>query len=159
MSVMEWHQAITWTSVDLSSVSNTVDIHLRAISQDMLQPSIPTISLKFAYLKFNSNLLGSSELPRPNCITVLIDSRFSEHLRGVWMKDTGSYFLIFYHWYAVCLIDSWGLLTHWSWSDCHLADENFQCSLLNKNHGIFFIKIALALFLRSQLSIIHHWSG
>ena len=80
----------------------------------MPKPSITKISLKFTYLKFNSNLLGANELTRPDSITVLSDSRFSEHIRGVSMKDTGSYFLIFYHQYAVCLIDCWGLLTHWS---------------------------------------------
>ena len=37
------HQAITWTSVDLSWVRST-DIHLRAISQVRSQPSITEIS-------------------------------------------------------------------------------------------------------------------
>ena len=34
-----WHQAITWTNVDLSSITSS-GIHLRAISQEMSQPSI-----------------------------------------------------------------------------------------------------------------------
>ena len=38
-------QAITWTNVDWSSVKSS-DIHIRAISQEMPQPSITKICLK-----------------------------------------------------------------------------------------------------------------
>ena len=56
-----WHQAITWTNVDLSSVRFS-DNHLRAISQEIPQSSITEISLKITYLDFNSNLPGVNEL-------------------------------------------------------------------------------------------------
>ena len=58
------HQAITWTSVDLSSVRSS-GIHLRAILQEIPQPSVTwvnEISLKISYLKFCSNLPGVNEL-------------------------------------------------------------------------------------------------
>ena len=38
-------QAITWTNADWSSVKSS-DIHIRAISQEMAQPSITKIYLK-----------------------------------------------------------------------------------------------------------------
>ena len=53
--------AITWTNVDWSSVKSS-DIHIRAISQEMLQPSITKICLKITYLKFHSNFPGANEL-------------------------------------------------------------------------------------------------
>ena len=37
------------------SSENTSDIHLRAISQEMHQPSITKISLKIIYVEFHSN--------------------------------------------------------------------------------------------------------
>ena len=55
------HQAITWTNVDLSSV-RSCGIHVRAISQEIPQPSITKISLKITSLEFISNLLGANEL-------------------------------------------------------------------------------------------------
>ena len=51
------HQAITWTNVDLSSVSLT-DVDLRASSQETPQPSITEIICKLKYLKFHSNFPG-----------------------------------------------------------------------------------------------------
>ena len=38
------------------------DLHIRAISQEMPQPSITKICLKIVYLKLHSNLPGSNEL-------------------------------------------------------------------------------------------------
>ena len=58
-----WHQAITWTNVDLSSVRSS-DIHLRAISQETTQPSTFNICLKITYLRLQSNLPGANELTR-----------------------------------------------------------------------------------------------
>ena len=58
------YQAITWTSVKLSSVRSS-NIHLRAISQELPQPSINKISFKFAYIKLCPNLLGANGLTMP----------------------------------------------------------------------------------------------
>ena len=55
------HQAITWTYVDLSSVRSS-GIHLRAILQEVPQPSVTEISLKITYRKFCSNLPEANEL-------------------------------------------------------------------------------------------------
>ena len=50
--LMIWHQAITWTNVDLSSAKSS-EIHLVVVSRDILQPSITKISLKITKnLKF-----------------------------------------------------------------------------------------------------------
>ena len=45
-------------NVDLSSVKSS-GIHLRAILQEIPQPSVTEISLKITYLKFCSNLPGA----------------------------------------------------------------------------------------------------
>ena len=55
------HQAITWTNVDWSLVESS-DIHIRAISQEMSQPSITNINLKIICLKFHSNIPGTNKL-------------------------------------------------------------------------------------------------
>ena len=46
--------AFTWTNVDWSSMKSS-DIHTRAISQEMPQPSITKICLKITCLKFQKN--------------------------------------------------------------------------------------------------------
>ena len=67
--VMAWrHQAITWTNVDWSSVKSS-DIHIRAISQEMPQPSITKICLNFTCLKFHSNFQGANV--KGMCITMV----------------------------------------------------------------------------------------
>ena len=55
-----WHQAITWTNVDLSSVRSSNN-HLRANLQETSQPSITKISLEITFLKFNLNLTEANE--------------------------------------------------------------------------------------------------
>ena len=45
VNIAWWHQAITWTNVDLSSVRSS-DNHLKAIAPEMPQPSITKIALK-----------------------------------------------------------------------------------------------------------------
>ena len=55
----------TWTNVDYWSV-RSIDIHMKAISLDIPQPSVTEISLKIIYLKFCSNLPGDNELSTCN---------------------------------------------------------------------------------------------
>ena len=57
------HHAITWTNVDWSSVKSS-DIHIKAISQEIPQPSVTKICLKITYLKFHSNFPGADELKK-----------------------------------------------------------------------------------------------
>ena len=56
-----WHQAITWTNVDLWSLRSS-DNQLKAILQQMPQPSINNISCKMNSLKLCSNFPGANEL-------------------------------------------------------------------------------------------------
>ena len=51
------HQAITF-----HADSEVHDIHLRSISQEILQPTITNISLKIAHLNIQFNLTGANEL-------------------------------------------------------------------------------------------------
>ena len=51
-----WHQALTWTNIDLSWVIKSHDIHLMVISLEM------QTNLKISCLKFNSNIPGANEL-------------------------------------------------------------------------------------------------
>ena len=60
-------QAITWTNVDFSSFKSS-DIHIRAISQEMPQPSITKIRLKITCLKFYWNSPGANELSLPGSV-------------------------------------------------------------------------------------------
>ena len=55
------HQAITWTNVDLTSLMSS-DVHLRAISLEISQPSVTKISLKVIFLRFYWSLTGANEL-------------------------------------------------------------------------------------------------
>ena len=55
------HQAIIWTNVDLWSLRSS-DVHLRAISLEISQPSVTKISLKIIFLRFYWNLPGTNEL-------------------------------------------------------------------------------------------------
>ena len=57
--VARQHQAITRNNADVSSES---DIHLRAISQEIHQPSITNTSFKIIYIRFQSNLPRVNEL-------------------------------------------------------------------------------------------------
>ena len=50
------HQTITFLTV------RSRDIHLRSISQEILQPTITNISFKIAHLNIQFNLTGANEL-------------------------------------------------------------------------------------------------
>ena len=60
-----WHQAITSANIDLLSVRSN-EIHLRAISLVIPQPSVTKYGLKTTYVSFHSNLPGANEL-NGNC--------------------------------------------------------------------------------------------
>ena len=55
------HQDITWTNIDLSSL-RFCDVHLRAISLEISQPSVIKINLKNIFLRFYWNLPEADEL-------------------------------------------------------------------------------------------------
>ena len=52
---------MTWTNVNLSAVSSS-NIHLLAISQELLQPFSNKISFSITHLDFHSNLPDDNEL-------------------------------------------------------------------------------------------------
>ena len=54
------HRAIAWTNFDLSSVRFS-DIHLKAVSRQIPQPSITKISMKIIILNLHWNLSGAHE--------------------------------------------------------------------------------------------------
>ena len=56
-----WHQAITWTNVDLSSVRPS-SIHRGVTSRAVPELPLTTISLKITHLKYHWNLPGPHEL-------------------------------------------------------------------------------------------------
>ena len=55
------HQAITWTNVDLSSVRSCC-IHLRVISQEMLEISLLDMGLKNTHLILEPQPPGANDL-------------------------------------------------------------------------------------------------
>ena len=76
--VMAWCQAITWTNVDWSSAKSS-DSHIRAISQQIPQPSITKICLKIACLKFHWNF-PANELTKFPAV-------FVKEMRILWCED------------------------------------------------------------------------
>ena len=56
-----WHQAITWTNVDLSSME-FCGIHLTTILQAAHEISVHGMSLKIMILKLQPHLPGANEL-------------------------------------------------------------------------------------------------
>ena len=75
------YHAITWTNVDLPSVSAN-NIHLRAISQDLPQPSVTKFSLKINYQKFYLNLQAANKLTDLFCLGVaVVCSRLTREVR------------------------------------------------------------------------------
>ena len=60
---VEWHQAITWSNVDQSSV-RSCGIHLRAMSEKMLMISIFDMSIEIADSMLQLHLPGVKELRR-----------------------------------------------------------------------------------------------
>ena len=73
---------MTWTNADWSSAKSN-DIHIRAISQEMPQPSITKICLKITCLKFHSNFPGANELicDRVDRFSILEDNGMLNTLR------------------------------------------------------------------------------
>ena len=63
------HEAITWTNVDWSS-GKFGDIYIRAISQELPQPSITKICLKITCLKFHLNFPGANDLTQTRCCSL-----------------------------------------------------------------------------------------
>ena len=55
------HQAITWINVEVSALRSS-DVHLKAISLEISQPSVTKISVKIIFLRFYWNLPGANEL-------------------------------------------------------------------------------------------------
>ena len=53
------------------------DIHLRAISQEMLKISIPDMLLKITTLALQPNLLGANELDQPRSTHISVCCRAS----------------------------------------------------------------------------------
>ena len=100
------HQAITWTTVNFSSVRFS-NIHLRTISQDIPEPSITEISLKITFVTCHPILPGTNELIKSNrihllpaqhcnCITVF-------HKQWLLIRpDPGSHNILFW----VCFLDN-----------------------------------------------------
>ena len=66
------HQPITWTDVDLSSVRSSGS-HLRAILQQIPQPSINRISMTITYLNFVQISHGSKSYCFRECVIKLCE--------------------------------------------------------------------------------------
>ena len=63
-----WHQAITWTNVDISAVKSC-GIHLRTISQEMLKISTLDMGLEITNCRY-------SHIPQGQWINTYIDMTF-----------------------------------------------------------------------------------
>ena len=70
----KWHPAIIWTNVNLLSVKSS-NINLRAISQEIPQPSLTKISLNITYLDFHLELPGVIELTYDGCFVLMAKTK------------------------------------------------------------------------------------
>ena len=86
------HQAITWTNVDLSPMRSRIN-HLRAISQELLQPSITKIILKIDY----PNFILVSNMPLSSWgYSDILCSLYS--CNDHWVKAVGCQWKLSKHW-------------------------------------------------------------
>ena len=143
---------MTWTNVDLSSVESS-DIHLRASSQEIPQPSITEIIWKIKYLKFHSNLPGANEL---------ID--FS---RTIWSPPLGTILTII----SLCIIPvvgEVGVLISWvlandaagtlEWHEIFIMqqvrwEENITLSVNSFTPGQIYLIISWYLHVRNGVAV------
>ena len=62
----------------------STDVHIRAISQEMPQPSITKIPWKIAYLKFHSNFTGANELSHwPHLVSLNATLLFNNYFERI----------------------------------------------------------------------------
>ena len=87
----------------VSSVKSS-DIHIRAISQQMPQPSITKIHLKITYPKFHSNFPGANELTENTC-----------HAEGIIIPPVHQFYWLQWH--------------HMSWIRCLKITSNLTICL------------------------------
>ena len=97
--IASWHQSTIWTNVDLSTI-RSIDIHLRAMLQEVPKPSITELSLKIASLKFNLNL------PKDTALT---------H----WPLRDGGVILEVYFWNPCYEFISWATPMKFLLDECH----------------------------------------
>ena len=81
-----WHQAITWTNVNLSS-ERSIDIHLRTISQAISPPSIAEMGLKIIYTIFHWNLPGVIYKFASQVLYSLGDGKCYHKVPSCWNSD------------------------------------------------------------------------
>ena len=107
------------------------DIHIRAISQEMPQPSITKIHLKITYLKFYSNFPGANELKVLSCLLYCYENCFV-------------YCLTIIEDWTDCHADSCHSLRHW----CYIS----QCDHLSVSVTIMsiYLEAVIATTLMEQ---------
>ena len=105
------HQAITWTNADLSYVWS-IDIHMRAVSQDKPQPLTAKISLKITHLKLTLNLPGANELTHQGLV---------RHIR---VTEQGHH--CFRWWFVACMVPSHSLNHCWIIIPCEKKKWNWN---------------------------------
>ena len=84
-----WHQTITWTNIDFSSVK-FCGIHLRLISQEVLKNLIQTMSSEITILKLLIYLPGANHFIGYRCVIKWIMKCLSTHrmlncFQGIWI--------------------------------------------------------------------------
>ena len=147
------HQAITWTSVDWSSVKSS-DIHIWAISQEMSQSSITKICLTITCLKCYSNSPGANKLNvwsvflrvdihseryvgniahiNINSIALPMHRRFDCSMRVLFDRRTAPVYVISLHWtgasHVTRLIKANIYMYHWT---THCRGTKWNWSLLS----------------------------
>ena len=129
------HQAITWTSVDLSSVRFS-DIHLRTIQEEILHPSITKLENYFSKISFRSprgQWVKMQSLDIELCLPL-----FSCDQAALWMVQS----------VRLCSLQLTGWETKIYWHSPELS------SLL---YSLYKIPLAQACFPLTQPNFHSHW--
>ena len=134
-----WHQAITWTNVDWSSVKSC-DIHMRAISQEISQPSITNIFLKITCLKFHSNFPGANELTHWGLVIQICTNGHN--------KENTLETLLLLQWMTLNVF-----------KDCHAGYSNSMIHSTTTTEAIsgWVFSLSLVLHLLCACSIVYRW--
>ena len=148
------------------------DIQIRAISQEMPQPSITKICLKITCLKFHSNFPGANELksdiPEHSVILTFLSCwLFSvvSVMLGIWNRGQPRFFENWdskdpSHHFQFDINQSLQCQTYVNTlrlrqNGCHFSDDIFKCIFFNENIWTW-IKISLKFVPKCPINNIQH---
>ena len=152
-----WHQAITWTIVDLISEVHCHSIHSRVIFTQILKISIPKLCLKFTHLKALPYLPWDNKLIfyYNNCLISAMRFLMLMKCHLILNQDTGASFTIKKYWlYLVYMYKNF----HWEYKTIKRLFFLFSGILVSIRSYLHFLSGPLCPFhVRFFLLVIQIW--